>query len=197
MSSAEAVVSPENTYVYRFETKPRSAESTALIAQIRKYASLLCKDGQLYFSQSFALSGSIWMLHKDDTAGPPRMQTVLAIAFTDSSAYKDDAFEIRNLCRAMRGTPGAGKVLFDVIAKHAAASGCTFLTLQAAEKKLERVYAAAFGMHCPDFMCTLRLNTVPRAFVPEWLSVSLHQLDLVTLPPLEAASKKRKARPAE
>ena len=98
-------VSPMTTFVYRFETKPKTPESEAFMASMRKYSSL-CRNGELYFKHGFVSSGTLWMLHKDHVAAEsnyaPHIAHALAFAFTDTDTTGNTVFDLEYLCATPR-----------------------------------------------------------------------------------------------
>ena len=164
----QATAIPLRAMVWRIETP----STNAFIASMRA-TSTLCRFGQSHFNQRFLKPGILWVLHTDfdvvDTDNAPRMQRVLALAFTSPDTC--EPFKVLYVCAKQKSPRGVGKFLLQRIAQHAAALGLRALTLTTSEPKLEEFYSRELNMRCKYHECTLLLSKVLRVRVPLGVSV--------------------------
>ena len=165
--------------------------------QERSREGKLCDKGARFFDAiSFSVGGNLWVLHTDDTVkasnAAPQVVSVLALLISDedegSLAYRVEFF-----CATLGSPKGAGKLLFDAVAKHAAACGYKFITLNhTGDEVAKKVYTDLYGMRCSSSECVLVLRSYPQVRVPLHAIVSLQMLRRAeetltgTLPPFPA-----------
>ena len=190
--AAAKPITPPEMYVWRFNTVPLTPLKADFILAMQKSGDDLCRKSVDYFNDEFSEPGVLWFLHNDAEAAaraqPPRMDSLLALAFT--THFKgEDVFYVDVFCATKRSTKGTGKTLFDVLAKHAAGLNYKTLELYPASSALRvKVYQDAYGMSCPGLSdCVLQLSAVPHAIVPAMVSVSLAQLQALETPATKKA----------
>ena len=195
----EPTLIPSRTFVWRISTHPliplpefiQTLRTTKNICKVHQ------KNKNVFapFNKPPPEHADLWVLHNDagGAALPPDIHSTLAFAYT--TAHPAFLY-VDFLCARPSAPKGAGKVLFDCIAKHAAAIQCQYLKLYPNNKDLQTVYERTYGMDCYDYgYCYFELDSTLRYKIPLFVSVSLDTLNKMAVlpgPVSAAASKKRK-----